>query len=253
MDLHELSTAVTESGRRDTTPFGLYVLPSSDPAAELGRHVERVVFGEFYDETEEFLSEEYDRYEAGSVFLTVIDHLRGVPAGVLRVILPSPAGFKSLHDLDRVWGQDPDEVLERSGIAYDPSTYWDIATIAVMPEYRSSSTNGLISLALTQGVITLGATNGVNLGIAVFDLVALDIIQTVCGRAWQPFATLEPKRYLGSPSSIACYCDMPEFSERLAFTDPALYETLFLGRGLEAAMSTPQWETDVAATLRLAG
>lgn len=251
-DLQDLASDVMRREGRSDTPFGLYVIPSADPAAELGRHIERVVFGEFYGESEAFLHEEYDQYEVGSVFLTVIDHLRRLPAGVMRVITPSPAGFKSLDDMDRIWGVDADTVLARSGIEYDPSSFWDLATIAVLPEYRKSSTNGLISLAITQAVIALGATNGVNLGIAVFDLVALDIIQAVCGRAWQPFTGIEPKRYLGSPQSIACFCDMPEYSQRLAFTDPGLYETLWLGRGLEAAVSTPGWGLDVRSTLRAA-
>lgn len=253
MDLQDLASSVMAREGRHTTPFGLYVLPSHDPASELARHVERAVFGEFFGESEEFLHQEYDRYEPGSVFLTVIDHLRRVPAGAMRVILPSPAGLKSLQDIERVWGQDPDTVLARSGITYDPSTYWDLATIVVMPEYRSSSTNGLISLAVTQAVITLAGRNGVDLGIAVFDLVALDIIQAVCGRAWQPFAGIEPMGYLGSPSSIACFCDMPEYRQRLALTDPALHETLWLGRGLEAAVSTPDWGLDVRSTLDLDG
>ncbi|MCD9622707.1 hypothetical protein [Rhabdothermincola salaria] len=244
MDLQELASAVMREEGRSATPFGLYVIPASDPRSELGRHVERAVFGEFFGETEEFLREEYDEYEPGSVFLVVLDHPRRLPAGVVRLIVDSPAGFKSLNDLERIWGEDIDAVLARSGLDVDPSTIWDVATIAVMPEYRKSSTNGLISLALVQGVITLAAKSGVELGLAVFDLVALDLIQAVCGRAWQTFAGLEPKGYLGSPSSIACYCDMQEFGPRLAFTDPDLYEMLWLGRGLEAGVSAPEWEAD---------
>jgi hypothetical protein len=252
MDLEDLASSIMREEGRSSTPFGLYVIPSSDPRADLGRHVEHAVFGEYFDESEELLRQEYDAYEPASVFLVVIDHLRRVPAGAVRVIVPSPAGFKALNDLPRMWGEDADAVLARSGLDFDPSTAWEIATIAVRPEYRKSSTNGLISLALVQAVITLGAKSGVEVGLAVFDVVALDVIQAVCGRAWQPFPGLEPVGYLGSPSSIACFCDMAEYGPRLAFTDPDLYEMLWLGRGLEAGVSAPAWDAD-GERLRVAG
>jgi hypothetical protein len=244
MDLQDMATSVMLEEGRTSAPFGLYVIPSLDPRSQLGRHVEHAVFGEFFGETEEFLRQEYDRYEHSSTFLVVIDHVRRLPAGVVRMILPSPAGLKSLNDLEPIWGVDADSVLARSDIVFNPEATWDVATIAVLPEYRSSSTNGLISLALIQAVSTLGASAGVELGVAVFDVVALELIQAVCARAWKPFKGLDPKGYLGSPLSIACYCDLQDYGKRLAFTNPDLYEMLWLGRGLEAGVSSPQWDVD---------
>jgi hypothetical protein len=244
VDLQELASSVMREEGRSTTPFGLYVIPASDPRSELGRHVERAVFGEFFGETEQFLREEYDPYEPGSVFFIVIDHLQRVPAGVVRMIVPSSAGFKSLDDIERIWGEEADAMLSRTGLDVDLERCWDVATLAVMPDYRRSSTNGVISLALFQAISTLAAKSEVQIGVAVFDLVVLDLVQAATGRGWQAFPGLEPRQYLGSPASMACFCDVSEFGQRLAFTDPDLYEMLCLGRGLEAGVSPPEWDLD---------
>src|SRR5438128_969954 len=90
------------------TPFGLYLVPSHQPEAELARSIERDVFFEYFGNTPELLAEEYGRYEQASLFLTVMDHVRVRPAGMIRVIQPSPAGLKTLHDLERVWEQPLD-------------------------------------------------------------------------------------------------------------------------------------------------
>src|SRR5579875_1985596 len=82
-------------------PFGVYVLRSEDPAAELGRSLERAVFLEAFGNTPELLEVEYSPYESASLFLVVVDHRRRLPAGVMRVICPGgPAGLKSLNDLE---------------------------------------------------------------------------------------------------------------------------------------------------------
>ena len=93
---HEMRQLVAEVSDPDAVaPFGVYVWSSSEPGAELGRHLERRVFGEFFGNSPETLAEEYGPYEEASSFFCVVDHRRQLPAGVLRVIRPSPAGFKT--------------------------------------------------------------------------------------------------------------------------------------------------------------
>lgn len=252
--LRDLTANLVGEANRSHTPFGLYVVAGDHPAAELGRAVEREVFGEVFGNTDEMLDTEYRRYDVGSIFLIVVDHHRLVPAGTSRILVPSPAGHKSLHDLERVWGEPADEILRRSGVDIDTDQLWDVATLAVTREYRGSSSEGLVSLALQQGIVMLASSNGIPWGIAVFDLVVLELVQTLCGRPFQTFEGIEPRRYLDSPSSLPVYCDMIEFQQRLAFTDPDMYEVLFVGKGLEAAVSTPDWlSADVAEMRRAAG
>jgi hypothetical protein len=239
MALDEIVAALAESEGRSDTPFGLYVFRSGDAASDLARSVEREVFLEFFGNTAEMLAEEYDAYESASLFLCVVDHVRRRPAGVIRVLLPSPAGFKSLADLERVWGEPADEVLSRSGVRLDDGTVWDVATLAVSGEYRGDATAGLVSLGLYQGLSMLANAVEISYGIAIFDLIALDLIQTNFHRPFTPFTGIEPRRYLDSPSSLPVFGDMREYRARLAMIDPDLYELLFMGSGLESVLSSP--------------
>lgn len=241
VDLDVLAATTIAEGGRGDTPFGLYVIPSAAPAAELARAVERDVFFEYFGNTAEMLATEYDPYEAASVYLCVIDHLRGRAAGAMRVILPSPAGLKTTVDLEDAWAQPVDEVLRRTGLDLPASRVWDIATIAVTPDYRGASTNGLISLAMYQGVIQLARHRDVRWVLAILDLVVLDLIQQGTGRPFSTFDGIEPMSYLDSPSSLPVWCDLDDYDERLAITDPGMHEILFQSRGLEAAVSIPSW------------
>jgi hypothetical protein len=99
VELHELADDLLTTTGRDGTPFGVYVLESGDPSSALARQVERDVFLEFFGNTVDMLDAEYRAYDAASTFLCVIDHERRVTAGMIRLISPSPAGFKTLHDL----------------------------------------------------------------------------------------------------------------------------------------------------------
>ena len=94
------------------------------------------MFYEFFGNTPDLLHAEYDPYENASLFLMVVDHLRRKPAAVIRMLLPSPAGFKSLHDIEDHWGQPIDEVLARTELELDYDSLWDVATLAVGRDSR---------------------------------------------------------------------------------------------------------------------
>ena len=252
VDLRSLAHDTIEAAGRHDEPFGLYVIPSSRPAAELVRTVEREVFLEYFDNTAEMLASEYDAYESASVYLCVMDHRREVAAGAMRLILPSPAGLKTLDDLERAWSEPPHEVMARSGLDLPARQVWDIATIAVSPDYRGAATDGLISLSLYQGVIQLALERDVRWVLAILDLVVLDLIQNGTGRPFSPFVGIEPMSYLDSPSSLPVWCDLHDYGQRLSLTDPVMHEILFLGSGLEAAVSLPHWDRDVPDEQELA-
>ncbi len=246
MSREELASALIEREGRGETPFGLYVLTADDPAADLARLVEQEVFGEFFGNTPDMLAEEYGPYDGASLYFCVLDHLRRRPAGMIRMILPSPAGFKSLDDLERAWDQPAGEVLARTGLTIDESSLWDIATLAVDAEYRGAATAGLVSLALYQGVNVLGAKVDLGHAVAIFDLVVLDLVQKNFHRPFSTFAGIEPRRYLDSPSSLPVWCDVREYGARLAMLDADMYELLIAGVGMEAVISAPDWGLDAA-------
>jgi len=228
---------------RTTTAFGLYIIRAEHPAAELARDVERAVFLEYFDNTAAMLREEYHAYESSSVFLTVIDHRRRCVAGMIRVIVPSEGGFKSLDDIESVWGESVDDLVDDADHGAVPGhgarDAIDIATLAVHADYRGAATGGLVSLALYQAVTMLAGANGMRWLIAVLDLIVLDLIQGQTSRPFTRFPRVEPRQYLDSPSSLPVFSDLHAYAERLAIADPSMFEILFEGSGLEAAVSQP--------------
>ena len=99
---------------RAGTPFGVYLLWSDEPAAELARAIEREVFLEVFGNTRELLEAEYGRYEPASLFMLVIDHEKLAPAGVMRVVTGSLLN-KTLDDIEHIWGVSVSEAKKPDG------------------------------------------------------------------------------------------------------------------------------------------
>jgi hypothetical protein len=238
-ELRQLADRVIDPA--SAQPFGVYVLRSDDPASELARHVERVVFLEAFGNTPELLAREYDPYEPSSTFLCVLDHRRKMPAGVMRLIVPSDAGLKSLDDLELVWGEKLDALLPRSGVTYGRQHVWDIATLAVGVDYRGRAASGLVSLALYQALCMSASQAGTEWFVSILDAAVLRMVQGQMRRPFSNFDGIAAQRYLDSKSSLPVWCDIATWSRRLAAADPTIYELLFEGHGLEAAVAVPDW------------
>ena len=235
-ELRELGGRVIAAAGRPSEPFGVYAFAADAVESELARHVEREVFYEFFRNTPELLDAEYGPYERSTIFVCALDHRRQLPAGAIRLVLPSPAGFKSLGDVHSAWGQPVDDVLARTGLALDADRTWDVATLAVNAEYRGRATDGLVSLGMYQGVAQLALRCHVKWVVTILDLVVLNLLQGAMADPFQRFAGLEPQPYLDSPASLPVYCDLDAYFARLETADPSMYEILFDGRGLEAAV-----------------
>jgi hypothetical protein len=245
MDLHErelVDALLQRNATEAATPFGMYAVAADDSAADLGRLVEREVFMEFFGNTPELLATEYGPYEKSSMFLVIVDHRRLAVAGVERFIMPSPAGLKTLNDLEAVWKKGVRDVLGQSRVDLDPERTWDVATIGVRAEYRGKAGNGMLSASLLQGVIQLGHAFGVKHFLTTLDVVVYRMVQDLCAKPLRSFVGVEPMRYLDSPASVPLYIDMADYCERLK-ADQASYETWIEGKGLEAAISMPSWRT----------
>jgi hypothetical protein len=244
-ELGELAGELIEQ-RHPTEPFGVYLLGPEEPGAELGRHLERAVFLETFGNTGQLLASEYGTYEAASVFVVVIDHRRLLPSGMMRVIVPSNAGFKSLHDIPRHWGEPVEKVMARVDRAWEPARLWDLATLAVTPDYRGESALGLVTMALVQALTMAGQRAGVQRWVGILDLPVLRMLQWRVGRPFQAFPGVEPRSYLGSAASVAVWGDRALWDAQLRTADPVMHDLLFGGAGLEAVLSTPDWD-DAAA------
>jgi len=73
----------------------------------------------------------------------------------------------------------------------------------------------------------------------------LQMVKQGTGRPFSTFDGIEPMSYLESPSSLPVWCDLRDYDQRLAITDPGMHEILFQSRGLEAAVSIPAWDGDL--------
>jgi hypothetical protein len=228
--------------RQPTQPFGVYVLGPECPGAELGRYVERLVFLEAFGNTRELLSAEYGTYEPASVFFVVLDHRRRVPAGMMRVIVPSRAGFKSLDDVARLWSEPFERVLARVDSSWDLTRLWDLSTLAVAPEYRGEAALGLVTQALVQALTMAGQRAGVRRWVGILDLPVLRMLQWRMGQPFQVFPGLDHRPYLGSSASAAVWGDDGLWDAQLLTVDPVLHDVLFAGRGLEPVLSAPAWD-----------
>lgn len=232
-ELRDLGGRVVTSAGQPTEPFGIYAFTADAPESELARHVEREVFYEFFQNTPELLAEEYGPYEGSTLFLCAIDHRRRLPAGAIRVILPSAAGLKSLADIESVWGHRLDETLARTNLDLDMDRVWDIATLAVDSEYRGRATDGLVSLGMYQALSQLTQRCRVGWVVTILDQVVLRLIQEATSHLFQGFNGIGPLRYLDSPASLPVFCDVDAYFRRLETADPSMYEILHDGRGLE--------------------
>jgi hypothetical protein len=230
-------------------PFGTYVFASGDPAAFLARYLEHEVFGEVFGNSKDLLAAEYDPYEAASVFVIVVDHRRRVAAGVLRIVVASPAGLKSLNDIGRLWGQDADVLVRTTGLDPSRCVIWDVATLAVGRDYRRATTRGLVSLALWQAVGVMASRAAVELLVAIIDVPVYRLLQAKLQQIFSTFDGVGPLRYLDSPASLPVWSRPEHVQARLADTDPTLHRLLVEGRGLEAAVTPPDWDEATACAL----
>ena len=237
-DLRDLADDTARAAGRNGTPFGTYVFTADDPASELARHVERTVFLEAFGNTTELLAASYGPYEASTAFICVLDHRRALPAGGMRMILPGRLGSKTLDDLAVEWGQPIEDVWQRTGLVGSPEQVWDCATMSVGAGYRS----GLISQAMLQAWVTSMRVCGARYVVTILDHVVLRHLQAMMRKPFAPFAGVNARSYLGSPSSLPCYADLLTWAERVEREAPQVLDVLYHGRGLEAAVSHPDWD-----------
>ena len=240
-EMRELASSVIDAAGNPSEPFGVYVFTADEPASELARYVERTVFEETFGNPAELLDAEYGPYEESTVFYTVLDHRRRLPAGMMRIILPSDRGVKTFQVIEEVWGGRQDEVMARTATNWDLARTWDVTTLAVAVDYRGKSTDGLISLGLYQTLVRSALEGDALVLVTILDMKPLALIQTFTHNAFHEFEGIGPKSYLDSPLSVPAYVEFDEWVPRLIVDDPATHALLCDGVGIEVAMRPPSW------------
>jgi hypothetical protein len=222
--------------RNVAEPLGVYLFAPSERGALLARRLEFDVFNEAFGDPPELVEAELGAYEDSSLWILVMDHRRVLPAGVMRLIVPSPRGLKSLNDLPRIWGVSAHEAIERSGISLDPLASWDVSGMAIAREYRGRAMQGMVGMGLYQTLTRAALACDVRWLVAIFDLPVFRLIRWKLGLIFAGFKGLTAAPYMGSPASIPAWCDLLEAERLLAAADRYLHEVLFLGQGLESAL-----------------
>jgi hypothetical protein len=197
------------------------------PLVDGARDCERAVFLDAFGNTAEQLHDEYGPYDAQSAWLTVSDP-EGTVVGACRLIVPGPAGLKTLNDLSRApWRVDGRRSVEAAGA--DVTRTWDIATLGVRPDRRGSRAR--VSLALFHGILKAARANGARTVTAIFDEPARRVVSTL-GYPLLPLPGTSTAPYLGSAASTPVYFH-GHMLDAVRRNDPDAHRLVTMGVGLD--------------------
>jgi hypothetical protein len=225
-------TATTATGIR-TSVFRLEFDPQGE-RREAARHCEAEVFLESFGNTAEQMAEEYGPYEDASVFLAVTDPGESVVA-VARLIVPGPAGLKTLNDLARApWHLDGAAAAAAAGI--DPAATWDFATLGV--RRRHPLFHPQLSAALYHGFVLAGRINGIEASVAIIDAAVRNRLESI-GILHRPLPGAATAPYLGSPASTPVYAPFEEQLETIRRLRPDSYQLIVTGTGFDGIAVPP--------------
>ena len=189
--------------------FGCYLIAASSSYSDIARAIECQVFSKFFGNVPAEMAREYARYEDSSLFFLIVERETQRPAGVLRVIEHSAAGFKTLNDIQGAPLHLPtSKVLTHHGIK-DLSRCWDIGTLAVVKEFRGQAHNHIVSTMLYGLLYAEVAKRDIQHVITVLDSHAYVQLTQMLGVPFMPIARSEPFSYLGSENSRAAYAHPP--------------------------------------------
>src|SRR5579875_1282408 len=176
-------------------PLGVYALGPGAPEAPGGPTA----------------AEAFAPYDHASLLLCVLDHHRRLPAGMVRLVLPSRAGLKTCNDLGPAFSIDADRLFAACGFDYDPNHTWDVAAMAIGPEYRTAAFSGLVTMALYQAVSVLGARLGFPWALTILHVPVLRMLQWKLHRPFHEFEGVEPRPYLDSPASLPAWMHLGDW------------------------------------------
>jgi hypothetical protein len=241
--LDEVRTLAADVVGEAKEPMGVYAFRPEEPGAGLPLYVEEQVFEEALGDTAAaVVADQFSPYDHASLLFCVVDQQRMLPAAMLRLILPSKAGLKSLNDLQSTWGLTPQELFANAEFDFDPDHTWDLATLAIGPEYRAAAFQGMVTMALCQSMSMLGARIGFPWSVALLHVPVLRMLQWKLHRPFNEFPGVEPRPYLDSPASLPAWMHLSEWHRRLADRDRVLFQMMTEGTGLEPAVRPPDWD-----------
>jgi hypothetical protein len=207
-----------------------------DPVGEIldaARACEADVFLAEYGNTRAQWTEEYGPYDDASTFLAITDRT-GRAVAMMRLIMPSVIGLKSLHDTARrPWSVDGLRAARAAGMTIAET--WDVATLAIRPDVRP---RGLLSAALYHGLFRATRANGARWIVMIMDVRARRLLNAACIET-QSLPGTRPGPYLGSSSSVPLWGDMTLMADRQRQVNPDAHRLINLGIGLDGITVPP--------------
>jgi hypothetical protein len=200
-----LGTKTTSSCDR----FTCFEIEGTDRYANIARQIEREVFQESWGNDAATMKKEYGPYDESSVFFLAIDTQAKVPAGVLRMIRNSPAGLKTIVDLDDSIKSPiapiaipADYVMRHHGIN-DLDRCWDGATAAIPRQYRRKLTG--VHVLIMRIVAAAAIRDNIQHFVAVLDAPVVKAARDVLGLPLVPLADTPPFTHMDAPNNQAVY------------------------------------------------
>jgi hypothetical protein len=189
--------------------FACFEIEGTDPFSNIARQIEREVFEDTFGNDPAMLTNEYRRYEESSLFFLVVDTEAREPAGVLRMIRNSPAGLKTLVDME-----DPtktptavrtDDVLRFHRID-DLDRCWDGATSAVPRRYRRRLAT--IHVEVLRCWYAAALREDVEHFVSILDAPVFKVARQFLGVPLVALADTPPFTYMDAPNSQAVYASV---------------------------------------------
>lgn len=194
---------------------------------DAARDCEATVFLDHYGNTTEQWQEEYGPYESSSTFIAITEP-GGDALAALRVITPSPAGFKTISDVSRQpWSIDGARAARAAGM--HTAQTWDVATIAIR---AGASRGGLLAAAMYHALFRATRANNIRWIVMIMDVRARRLLNAVHIQT-QPLPGTRPGPYLGSDSSLPIWGDMPRMADRQRRLSLESHRLINLGVGLD--------------------
>jgi hypothetical protein len=201
-----LSTKTIATPESASDRFRCFEIEGSDPFANIARQVERETFEETFGNDPDCMANEYGPYEESSLFFLAIDVVLGAPAGMLRVIHNSPAGLKTLVDMEdstkTPTAVPATEVMRYHGID-DLNRCWDGATAAVRPQYRRRLAT--VHVQVLRACYAAAIRENIAHYVSIQDAPVYRLMRRFLGSHLVPLANTSPFTYMNAPNSQAVY------------------------------------------------
>lgn len=235
--LLEQALAANPEVSESAATYGLLTIEGDSPYSNVARALECQIFDKYFGNDPEEMRQEYAPYEKSSKFFLLIDRENLKPAGVMRIVAPGEAGFKSVNDLptdksrtvetdEPITALDSEQIQGVFGI--DPSRTLDVATIAAAPEYGEKQTGSPIVLAsLMRAVYKYSLANGYDDLVAIIDAVPLEKLKSVNLPIHTSPYVASPFKYLGAEGNTFIHIPIPAVEASVSAKDKVIFDYIF--------------------------